>query len=129
MAELTQKDIIMRNLGLSAEEAEELLKCDKAIDKGEKMPFDLTEEQQKVAKTMTNVGVKKKAEKKPTVYKFEKKKVENTTKSAIIALIEQLLTENGYESVEITNKERLIAFKCGENDYEITLTQKRKPKK
>jgi hypothetical protein len=39
------------------------------------------------------------------------------------------LTEKGYEMVEITNKERQIAFKVGENDYEFTLVQKRKPKK
>ena len=38
---MTQKDIIMKNLGLSEKEADELLKADKAIDKGEKMPFDL----------------------------------------------------------------------------------------
>jgi hypothetical protein len=30
--------------------------------------------------------------------------------------------------VEITNKERQIAFKIGENAYELTLVQKRKPK-
>lgn len=130
MAELTQKQLIIKNLGLTEEEADELLMCDKAIDKGEKMPFDLTDEQQKVAKEMTVIKSHKvPKEKKPTVYKFEKKKTENTTKSSIIALIEELLTENGYEDVKITNKERLIAFKSGENDYEITLTQKRKPKK
>lgn len=124
---LSQKDLIMKNLDLTAEEAEELLQADKAIDRGEKMPFDLNAEQQKVAKSMTvsNSHTKKA----PTIYKFERKKTENTTKSAIIALVEQILTENGYENVEITNKERLIAFKSGENDYEITLTQKRKPKK
>jgi hypothetical protein len=33
------------------------------------------------------------------------------------------------ENLEILNKERQIFFKCGENDYELTLTQKRKPKK
>ena len=32
------------------------------------------------------------------------------------------------ENVEITNKERQIAFKIGENAYELTLVQKRKPK-
>jgi hypothetical protein len=30
--------------------------------------------------------------------------------------------------VEITNKERQIALKVGENAFEITLVQKRKPK-
>lgn len=123
---LTQKEIIMQNLGLTSEEADQLLADDKAIDKGEKMPFDLTAEQQKVAKTFTVSTTKTK--KAPTVYKFERKKTENVPKAEIIAKIEQLLTENGYENVKILNKERQIAFTNGENDFEITLTQKRKPK-
>jgi hypothetical protein len=124
---LTQKEKIMQNLGLTSEEADQLLADDKAIDKGEKMPFDLTAEQQKVAKTFTVSTTKTK--KAPTVYKFERKKTENVPKAEIIAKIEQLLTENGYENVKILNKERQIAFTNGENDFEITLTQKRKPKK
>lgn len=123
---MTQKDLIMQNLGLTSEEADQLLADDKAIDKGEKMPFDLTAEQQKVAKTFTVSTTKTK--KAPTVYKFERKKTENVPKAEIIAKIEQLLTENGYENVKILNKERQIAFTNGENDFEITLTQKRKPK-
>ena len=123
---LTQKEKIMQNLGLTSEEADQLLADDKAIDKGEKMPFDLTAEQQKVAKTFTVSTTKTK--KAPTVYKFERKKTENVPKAEIIAKIEQLLTENGYENVKILNKERQIAFTNGENDFEITLTQKRKPK-
>ena len=124
---MTQKEKIMQNLGLTSEEADQLLADDKAIDKGEKMPFDLTAEQQKVAKTFTVYTTKTK--KAPTVYKFERKKTENVPKAEIIAKIEQLLTENGYENVKILNKERQIAFTNGENDFEITLTQKRKPKK
>lgn len=124
---LTQKEKIMQNLGLTSEEADQLLADDKAIDKGEKMPFDLTAEQQKVAKTFTVSTTKTK--KAPTVYKFERKKTENVPKAEIIAKIEQLLIENGYENVKILNKERQIAFTNGENDFEITLTQKRKPKK
>ena len=116
----------MQNLGLTSEEADQLLADDKAIDKGEKMPFDLTAEQQKIAKSMTVSGTKTK--KAPTVYKFERKKTENVPKAEIIAKIEQLLTENGYENVKILNKERQIAFTNGENAFEITLTQKRKPK-
>ena len=123
---LTQKEKIMQNLGLTSEEADQLLADDKAIDKGEKMPFDLTAEQQKVAKTFTVSTTKTK--KAPTVYKFERKKTENVPKAEIIAKIEQLLTESGYENVKILNKERQIAFTNGENDFEITLTQKRKPK-
>lgn len=131
---LTQKDLAlaekhMKTLGLTRDDAIQLVLDDKAIDKGEKMDFDLTPEQKKVAKKYTGTGTKKR-----TVYKFDtaKSKKENPVKQTIIAEIEQFLLKNDAicaEMVEITNKERQIAFKIGENDYELTLVQKRKPKK
>ena len=122
----------MKKLGLSEKEIQELIAADAAIDKGEKMPFDLTEEQAKEAKKYTKTGTKKA----PTVYKLDnaegkRSRKENPTKAAIIAEIAKFLTEtseNACEMVEITNKERQIAFKIGENAYELTLVQKRKPK-
>jgi len=131
MAEtLVQKH--MRLLGITEEEALQLIADDKAIDKGEKMDFDLSKEQQKTAKKYTTTGTNKKAQ---TVYKFdtkEKKRKENPTKASIIAEISKFLeenSENACENVTITNAERQISFKIGENDYELTLVQKRKPKK
>ena len=131
---LTQKDLAlaekhMKTLGLSREDAIQLVLDDKAIDKGEKMDFDLTPEQKKVSKKYT--GKKKK---KRTVYKFDttKSKKENPVKQTIIAEIEKFLLKNDAicaENVEITNKERQIVFKKDGNDYELTLVQKRKPKK
>ena len=120
--------VALRKLGLTDEEIAEVLADDKKVDRGEKL-WELTDEQKKVAKAMTVSDTKTK--KAPTVYKFEKKtnRKENTTKSAIIAEIADFLTEKGYDLVEITNKERQIVFKVGENDYELTLVQKRKPKK
>ena len=122
----------MKKLGLSEKEIQELIAADAAIDKGEKMPFDLTEEQAKEAKKYTKAGTKKA----PTVYKLDnaegkRSRKENPAKAAIIAEIAKFLeenSENACENVEITNKERQIAFKIGENCYEFTLVQKRKPK-
>lgn len=131
MAE-TQKERIMRVLDVSADEADEILKTDKAIDRGERVPFDLSPEQEKMAKKFANVDTKKR--KKPTVYNLDargKARKENPTKASIIAELAKFLTEtseNACEMVEITNKERQIAFKIGENAYELTLVQKRKPK-
>ena len=131
MAE-TQKERIMRVLDVSAEEADEILKADKAIDRGERVPFDLSPEQEKMAKKFANVDTKKR--KAPTVYNLDargKARKENPTKASIIAELAKFLTENSEnacEMVEITNKERQIAFKIGENAYELTLVQKRKPK-
>ena len=122
----------MRILDVSAEEADEILKADKAIDRGERVPFDLAPEKGKLAKKFANVDTKKR--KKPTVYNLDAKgkaRKENPTKASIIAELAKFLTENSEnacEMVEITNKERQIAFKIGENAYELTLVQKRKPK-
>lgn len=119
-----QIEKLMKLLKISEEEAIQLVADDKAIDRGERMSFDLSKEQEKQAKKYANVGEKtKKTERKAPVRK------ENATKSTIIAEISVFLAEKGYEMVEITNKERQIAFKVGENDYELTLVQKRKAKK
>ena len=122
----------MRKMGLSEEEIADIIKSDDAIDKGEKVYFDLSPEKEKEAKKFAKAGTRKA----PTVYKLDnaegkRSRKENPTKSAIIAELAKFLTENSEnacEMVEITNKERQIAFKIGENAYELTLVQKRKPK-
>lgn len=127
MAE-TQKEKIMRILGVSDSEADDILASDKAIDQGKRVDFDLSPEQEKLAKKFANAGTRKA----PTVYKFDqRKRKENPTKAAIIAEIATFLTENSEnacENVEITNKERQISFKIGFESYELTLVQKRKSK-
>lgn len=125
--ELAEKH--MKTLGLSKEDAIQLILDDKAIDKGEKMDFDLTDEQKKVSKKYTGTGTKKR-----TVYKFDsaKSKKENPEKRELIARISEFLTlipKIPVENMEILNPERQISFKIGENSYELTLTLKRKPKK
>ena len=122
MAE-TQVERIMKHLNCSKEEALDIIACDKAIDRGERMEFDLPIELEKEAKKMSNVGSRKTDGK-----KVERKRKENPTKSTLITEISQFLTENGYENVQITNKERQIAFNVGENSFELTLLQKRAKK-
>lgn len=119
----SQIEKMMRCLKCSKEEAEQIIADDKAIDRGEKMYFDLDKEAEKQAKKYANVGTKQQK-----TGKTERKRKENPTKATIIAEISEFLKEKGYEMVEIINKERQIAFKVDENAFEITLTQKRKPK-
>ena len=114
---------LMASLKCTREEAIEIIECDKAIDKGERVYFDLDKDAEKQAKKWANVREKtKKTKRKAPVRK------ENATKSAIIAEIAQFLTEKGYEMVEITNKERQISFSIADEKFELTLVQKRKPK-
>lgn len=121
---------IMQGLHCSEDEATEIFLSDKAIDRGERMAFDLPPELEKEAKKMANATTRK--TKAPTVYNFDtstKKRKENPTKASIIAEIAKFLqenSENACENVQITNAERQISFTIGENTYEFTLVQKRK---
>ena len=118
---------IMQGLKCSEAEAIEIYKSDCAIDKGEKMDFDLPPEKLKNAKKYISAGGRK-----PVAYKFTKRERKaNPTKGGIIAELSQFLSENSefaVENVEILNKERQISFKIGEETFELTLVQKRKPK-
>ena len=129
---VAQKKRIMEALHCTEEEAEQIMADDKKIDRGEKMPFDLDDEHEKVARKYTKIGTRKA----PTVYKLDneggkRSRKENPTKSSIISELAKFLehdSENACVEVNVTNKERQIAFKIGENSYELTLVQKRKPK-
>ena len=119
-------DQIVDLLGCSIEEAKQVIADDKAIDKGERMSFDLTPEQEKQAKKYANV----REHKKPTAYQWNtRERKADTTKEGVIEQISQFLNENGYTNVEILNKSKLISFKIGEDTYELDLKRKRKPKK
>lgn len=115
-------------LDCTREEAIDIIETDKIIDKGGRTQYDLSKEEEKLAMKISGVNERKA---KSADSKRGKVRAENPTKSGIIAEIAEYLTENcGFatENVEITNKERQIAFKIGENAYEFTLVQKRKPK-
>ena len=130
----------MRKLGYTDEQIQQMLADDKRVDRGEILEWDLSVEEHKKAMKYANSTEKtKKTEEKskknsPTAYNFDtstKKRKENPTKANIIALLATILCENddfSAENVEITNKERQIAFSVGENAFELTLVQKRKPK-
>ena len=118
----------MRILKVNEAEADEIIAFDKAIDRGERTEYDLDPEAEKLAKKMANV----KNHSTTGAYKWEKRKrKENPTKQGIVSELAEFLkehSENACEDIEITNPERMIAFRIGDTKYEITLIQKRKPK-
>lgn len=120
---------LMKKLDCTAEEAKEIIMDDYDIDHDVKKDFDLSADKLKEANKYTKTGTRKA----PTAYKFEKRqRKENPTKRSIVAELATFLrenSENACEEVEITNVERMIAFRVGENRYELTLIQKRPPKK
>lgn len=119
---------IMEGLGCTAEEAEDVYAYDEKVDHNEKTEYDLTGEQLKEAKKATRTGTRKT----PTAYKFTKRERKpNATKGGIISELAKFLAEDSnfsVENCEITNKERQVAFSIGEDRFELTLVQKRKPK-
>lgn len=123
---MTQKERIMQKLGVSDAEADEILAFDKAVDRGEKTPYDLTPEQERAVRKY------RQADRKPFVPKLTKRERKpNTTKEGIVAEIAKFLEENSSfdtKNVEITNKNREITFNVGDDTFTWTLVQKRKPK-
>ena len=128
MPKPTKKQIeAMEKCGFSAEEIADIIKSDEAIDKGEKVYFDLDPEKEKEAKKFAKAGTRKA----PTVYKLDnadgkRSRKENPTKAGIIQYLFECLKD--YDNVVITNKERQISFSCDDNNFELTLVQKRNPK-
>jgi uncharacterized membrane protein len=112
---------LMKTLDITEEEAKELLEDDEKINKGQKMDFDLTPEQQKVAKKMKNA--------KRSVDAYGKKRTvvrkENPIKRAIISTIAEHLKEQGYENVVISNIEKIIDFEKDGNKFYLSLVQRR----
>lgn len=129
MAKPTDRQMqAFKKLGYSDAQIEEMLEDDKAVDRGEELPWDMSKEEHKKAMKYANAD----EHKKPTVYKFDKReRKENAPKKTIIDAIYAFLVENDAFSpanVEILNKERQISFDFANEKFEITLTQKRKPK-
>lgn len=115
--------------GYTRAEAEELYKVDCEIDRGEPHDFDLPAETEKeVKKLYLNVDTRKR----PTVYQFkQRERKPNATKGGLIAELVKYLTEQSeFDTANViaTNAERQIAFSIGNDNFELTLVQKRKPK-
>ena len=109
----------MKKQKFTDEEIADMLACDKLIDQGKKMPWDLSDEEHKKAIKQANAGEKKETAKKPRKVK------ENPGKQMIISEISQVL-EKISDSVEILNPEREISFQVDGINYKLTLSVPRK---
>lgn len=125
-----EKEVIenlMRCLRISEEEARDVIKADKAIDKGEKL-FELTDEQKRATRQY------RQAERKPTVYDFSKReRKKDNDKRFLIAAFEWALTTDveqpgdnvNAEDVTVTNPEREITFTYNGRKFKLTLSAPR----
>ena len=56
------------------------------------------------------------------------RKPDETKRALIVALDNFICNYNGTDNIRVTNVERVIAFSIGDDNYELTLSKKRKPK-
>lgn len=111
----------MRALGISRQEAEQLIADDEAVDRGEAMPWDLTPEQMKNARKLANATTRK------VTKETKRTKKENPDKQAIITCVhEALASMDGVGTLTCTNAERTIDFMYNDINYTLTLTAHRK---
>lgn len=131
MTEKKKEEVIlnyMKMLELSREEAEELWLFDN--DKSDNEEADaLTQKvkDNKIMGTIHGAGHEKTSKSAETGEKKPRTRKDNLEKAEIIAKIFEFVA-NFTENAQITNKERQIAFKIGDNEYELTLVAKRKKK-
>lgn len=112
-----------KHKGKSKEDAE-MAWWDKEIDADRPTPFDLDEEHEQAAKKIVRKPANYSLEGKP---KRERKP--NEEKRALIAFVCKAMEGTSVEGVAIANAEREVTFRVGENEYSLTLTCHRKPKK
>lgn len=135
MAKVSERQMAaFRKLGYSDAQIEEMIEDDKAVDRNEPLPWDMSKEEHKKAMKYANADEHKKPteKKSPTVYNWNtdgKKRTENVTKVELIAALAQFLTDNenfSCENVAITNKQGKVEFTVNGNSFSFSLTQHRK---
>lgn len=135
MAKVSERQMAaFKKLGYSDAQIEEMIEDDKAVDRNEPLPWDMSKEEHKKAMKYANADEHKKPvdKKTPTVYNWNtegKKRTENVTKVELIAALAQFLTDNenfSCENVAITNKQGKVEFTVNGNSFSFSLTQHRK---
>ena len=134
MAKISDRQMAaFKKLGYSDEQIEEMIEDDKAVDRNEPLPWDMSKEDHNKAMKYANADEHKKPEKKtPTVYNWStdgKAAKGNATKEQIIAALATFMTDTeslGCQNVTITNKQGKIEFTCGDTSFTVSLTQHRK---
>ena len=111
----------LMKLGMSEAEARQVLEDDKRIDRGEKMPFDLTKEQEKETRKYRQSDRAK-----PFIPDLKpRERKPNEAKREIIQVLDEALTDIA-DDVTVTNIERQIDFVLDGVRYRVVLSAPRK---
>ena len=110
---------LMENLGCDYETAKQVLLDDERIDKGEKL-FEQTAEQKANSKKY------RQGDRKPTVYKLDKRERKaDTDKRQLIALLNASIEEIADNEPTVTNIERQIDFEFRGRRFRVVLSAPR----
>ena len=114
----------MNKLGLTYEEALQMVKDDDTIDNGGKCDWEveLTPEQKKVQRKA------RMADREVSKEKSKRTRKENPDKQGLISKMEEVLNTLADEEVVVLNAEREIAFLYNGTSYKLTLSAPRTPK-
>lgn len=115
---------LMEILGISEEEAKQVIADDKAIDQGARMDFDLSPAEEKQARKYAKVG-KGEQKSKKTARKPDE------TKEMVISFLLDALKENDQfnaENLVIVNKNNELSFDLDGTNYSVKLVKHTKKK-
>lgn len=111
---------LMKSLDITQEQAEDIIECDKRIDKGEKL-FELSQEERQVERAMKQTRSVDAYGKTRT-----REKKEDTDKKAIVSVVADAL-QGAFEvaELEVGNTERELTFKVNGRKFKIVLSAPR----
>ena len=114
---------VMIAANCSYEDAVQVIEDDEAIDKGERLDWEPTIEEEKEMRKATRLKV----DRKPSGERKPREREADTDKREIVAKVAEAMGQ--YENVEIANVEREVTFVIDGAEYSLTLTKHRKSKK
>ena len=111
---------LMKSLDITQKQAEDIIECDKRIDKGEKL-FELSQEERQVERAMKQTRSVDAYGKTRT-----REKKEDTDKKAIVSVVADAL-QSAFEvaELEVGNAERELTFKVNGRKFKIVLSAPR----
>ena len=109
-------------LGISREEAEQLVSDHEAIDNGAKL-FELSAEQEKASKKARAIGTKTTPTTKTTTKR--ERKADNDKAMLIDEIKQAIEALDCVEGVEVTNAEREMLFHCNARKFKVVLSAPR----
>ena len=114
---------VMLAANCSYEDAVQVIEDDEAIDKGERLDWEPTIEEEKEMRKATRLKV----DRKPSGERKPREREADNIKREIVAKVAEAMGQ--YENVEIANVEREVTFVIDGAEYSLTLTKHRKSKK